>query len=87
MGEKGAEAVSQALNKHLRAVTKNPKHVVYSLRHNLKAKLVAAGTDARIEHRIMGHAEGGVGDRVYGNEEAWLKVSAEAMRKALGCVG
>lgn len=58
--------------------------MVYSLRHNLKAKLVEAGTEARIEHGILGHAVAGVGDRVYGNEEAWLPVCAEAMRKVLG---
>ncbi|WP_417240881.1 tyrosine-type recombinase/integrase [Celeribacter halophilus] len=81
--ENGAERLSAALNKHVRAVTDNRKHVVYSLRHNFKAKLVEAGADSRIEHRIMGHAAENLGDRVYGSEEAWLKAAAEVVRRAV----
>lgn len=80
--EGGAERLSAALNKHVRVVTEDRRHVVYSLRHNFKDKLIEAGADPRIEHRIMGHASGNLGDRVYGSEEAWLKVAAEVMKKA-----
>lgn len=69
--------------KHLRAITKDPRHVVYSLRHNMKDLLVAAGVPQRDENRILGHALGGLGDRVYGGEEARLKSAYEAMERAL----
>ncbi|EAQ45635.1 site-specific recombinase, phage integrase family protein [Roseobacter sp. MED193] len=81
--EAGPDAVSQALMKHLRTVTKNPRHVVYSLRHNMKDCLVAAGVDQRDENRILGHALGGLGDRVYGGSEVRLKAAYEAMERAL----
>ncbi|THH38086.1 hypothetical protein E4Z66_00470 [Aliishimia ponticola] len=82
--EGGAERLSAAMNKHVRAVTDDRRHVVYSLRHNFKDKLIEAGADPRIEHRIMGHAAGNLGDRVYGSEAAWLKVAAEVVRRAVG---
>jgi integrase len=81
--EAGPDAVSQALMKHLRSVTPNSRHVVYSLRHNMKDRLVTAGVDYRDENRILGHSLGGVGDRVYGGEEARLKAAYVAMQKAL----
>lgn len=68
--------------KHLRQFTSNKRHVVYSLRHNMKDYLVSAGVPERDEHRILGHSLGGVGNRVYGGEEAKLKAAAEAMKKA-----
>lgn len=80
--ENGPDAVSQALMKHLRAVTDDTRHVVYSLRHNMKDRLVTAGVDHRDENRILGHSLGGVGDRVYGGGEARLKAAFEAMQKA-----
>ncbi len=80
--EAGPDAVSQALMKHVRAVTKNPRHVVYSLRHNMKDRLVAAGVDQRDENRILGHTMDGVGDANYGGGEARLKAAYEAMQKA-----
>lgn len=81
--EAGPDAVSQALMKHLRTITKNPRHVVYSLRHNMKDRLVAAGVDQRDENRILGHALGGLGDRVYVGSEARLKAAYEAMERTL----
>lgn len=82
--EAGSERLSAALNKHVRAVTDDRKHVVYSLRHNFKNKLIEAGADTRIEHRIMGHSAGNLGDRVYGSKEAWLKMAAEVVQRAVG---
>jgi integrase len=73
--EAGPDAVSQALMKHLRKFTQNPRHVVYSLRHNMKDRLVTAGVDQREENRILGHSLGGVRDRVYGGGEARLKAA------------
>ncbi|MEM6960160.1 MAG: tyrosine-type recombinase/integrase [Myxococcota bacterium] len=80
--EGGPDAVSQALMKHLRKVTTNKRHVVYSLRHNMKDLLVSAGVPERDEHRILGHSLGGVGNRVYGGDDAKLKAAAEAMTRA-----
>ena len=71
--EAGSERLSAALNKHVRAVTDDRRHVVYSLRHNFKDKLIEAEADARIEHRIMGHAAGNLGDRVYGSERGLVE--------------
>lgn len=81
--EGGPDAASQALMKHLRTITKDKRHVVYSLRHNMKDWLVLAGTSERVENRIMGHTVGGLGDRVYGGNDAKLKVAYEAMEKAV----
>jgi integrase len=79
----GPDAASAALMKHLRTITKDKRHVVYSLRHNMKDLLVLADTSERVENRIMGHTVGGLGDRVYGGNDAKLKVAYEAMVKAL----
>ncbi|NDW45695.1 tyrosine-type recombinase/integrase [Ruegeria sp. PrR005] len=81
--EGGPDAVSQSLMKHLRKITKNKRHVVYSLRHNMKDLLVSAGVPERDEHRILGHSLGGVGDRVYGGGEARLKAATDAMKAAI----
>ncbi len=81
--ESGPDSVSAALMKHLRTITKDMRHVVYSLRHNMKDWLVLAGTSERVENRIMGHTVGGLGDRVYGGNDAKLKVAYEAMEKAI----
>lgn len=69
--------------KHLRTVTKNLCHVVYLLRHNMKDWLVLAGTSERVENRIMGHNVGGLGDRVYGGNDAKLKMAYEAIENAV----
>lgn len=69
--------------KHLRKVTMNKRHVVYSLRHNMKDLLVSAGVPERDEHRILGHSLGGVGDRVYGGSEARLQAATGAMKAAI----
>ena len=69
--------------KHVRKHSEDNRHVVYSLRHNMKDWLMTAGVPERDEHRILGHSLGGVGNRVYGGDEAKLKASAEAMERAL----
>ena len=69
--------------KHLRKVTANKRHVVYSLRHNMKDWLIEAEISERDENRIMGHTMSGIGDRVYGGGDARLKVMYEAMKKAV----
>ena len=81
--EAGPDSVSKALMVHLRELTANKRHVVYSLRHNMKDLLVTAGVKERDEHRILGHSLGGVGNRVYGGGEAKLKAATKAMKKAI----
>lgn len=83
-GEAGAERLSKIMNQHVRKVTKDPRHVFYSLRHNMKDKLVASGADQRLENVLLGHTVGGVGDRNYGTQEVWLERGAEVLRKAVG---
>lgn len=80
---RGADAASAALMKHLRAVTSDPKHVVHSLRHNMKDRLMLAEVASLDQNLILGHALGGVGDRVYGGDAAKLRVTTRAMQKAL----
>ncbi|WP_415183261.1 tyrosine-type recombinase/integrase [Phaeovulum sp.] len=81
---RGSSAVSVALMKHLRAVTRDPKHVVHSLRHNMKDKLVLAEVSQLDQNLILGHALEGVGDRVYGGDAAKLRSTTRAMKRALG---
>ncbi|TVS01075.1 MAG: hypothetical protein EA407_13000 [Rhodobacteraceae bacterium] len=80
----GADAASQALMKHLRKFTDNHRHAVYSLRHNMKDRLVAAGVPERDEKRILGHSVGDLSDRVYGGAEGRLRALHKAMERALG---
>ena len=62
--EGGYEGVSQALMKHLREVTSGRRHVLHSLRHNMKDWLVLAGVPERIEHRILGFRLVAPGDQL-----------------------
>ncbi len=82
--EGGADAASASLMKHLRTVTKDPKHVVHSLRHNMKDRLILAEVSSLDQNLILGHALGSMGDRVYGGDVAKLRQTTKAMRKALG---
>jgi Phage integrase family. len=82
--KRGSDAASAALMKHVRAVTKDPKHVIHSLRHNMKDKLVEAEVSSLDQNLILGHAVEGVGDAVYGGAVRKLRVTTKAMKKALG---
>lgn len=79
---RGGDAASQALMKHIRKVTTNPKHVVHSLRHNMKDRLELAQTPELVRNLIMGWSLDSVGNRVYGGETAKLIETTRAMRKA-----
>ncbi|MBI6629735.1 tyrosine-type recombinase/integrase [Pontibaca salina] len=81
--ERGADAASAALMKHIRRVTKDPKHVVHSLRHNMKDRLRLAEVAQIEQDLILGHALEGIGDRTYGGGQARLKATARAMNRAL----
>lgn len=82
--EGGPGAASNALMGHLRTVSENPRHVVHSLRHNMKDRLIDAEVQYLDQNLILGHALGGVGDRVYGGAPAKLRATTRAMKKALG---
>lgn len=81
---RGSDTASAALMKQVRKVTKDPKRVVHSLRHNMKDRLMLAEVSSLDQNLILGHALGGVGDRVYGGDAAKLRVTTRAMRRAFG---
>lgn len=81
--KRGSDAASAALMKHLRAVSKDPKHVIHSLRHNMKDRLILAEVSSLDQNLILGHTLGGVGDSVYGGRVAKLRATTRAMKKAL----
>lgn len=81
---RGSDTASAALMKQVRKVTKDPKHVVHSLRHNMKDRLMLAEVSSLDQNLILGHALGGVGDRVYGGDTAKLRVTTRAMKRAFG---
>lgn len=70
--------------KHLRKVSADEKHVIHSLRHNMKDRLILSEASSLDQNLILGHALGGVGDRVYGGETAKLRATTQAMLKAFG---
>lgn len=81
---RGGDTVSAALMKHVRTVTKDPNHVVHSLRHNMRDRLMLAEVASLDQNLIMGWSLGGVGDRVYGGDVAKLRVTTRAMKRAFG---
>ncbi len=81
---RGSDAASAALMKHIRRVTTDPKHVVHSLRHNMKDRLVVAEVSSLDQNLILGHALEGVGDRVYVGETAKLRATTRALKRAFG---
>jgi len=80
---RGSDAASAALNKHIRRVSKDPKHVVHSLRHNMKDRLRLAEVAQIEQDLILGHALEGIGNRTYGGESARLRATTRAMERAL----
>ncbi|CDX34262.1 Phage integrase [Mesorhizobium sp. SOD10] len=82
-GDSGPTSASAALMKHVRAVVKDRKATVHSLRHTLKDSLRVAGVPKDTQDMILGHASGGVGE-TYGSDEARLRVATDAMKKAVG---
>lgn len=80
---RGSDTASQTLMKHIRNVTDNPKHVVHSLRHNMKDRLVLAEVSTLEQNLLLGHAAQGTGDRVYGGDVAKLRAVTRAMQRAM----
>lgn len=61
------DSFSQATRKRLRKFTDNPKHVVYSLRHNMKDALRKAGVGERVELALLGHSDERTASSQYGS--------------------
>lgn len=57
-GEGGMDRLSQALNGRIRKLSKNQKHVTYSLRHNMSDRLRAAEVFDATQRAIQGHSYG-----------------------------
>ncbi|MDV2965999.1 tyrosine-type recombinase/integrase [Nitratireductor aquimarinus] len=76
----GDEAASQALMKHVRKVTSDPKKVVHSLRHTLTDRLRIAGVSEEVISVVLGHKGHGMTSR-YGGREARLKRAVEALSR------
>lgn len=80
--KRGGDAVSASLMKHLRRVSVDEKHVIHSLRHNMKDRLVLAEVASLDQNLIMGWTLEGVGNRVYGGAVAKLRATTKAMLRA-----
>ncbi|MDO6732887.1 site-specific integrase [Marinovum sp. 2_MG-2023] len=85
-GEGGMDRMSQALNRRIRKLTKNPKHVTYSLRHNMKDRMRQAEVYADTQKALEGHAFSKGQDASYGGEVP-LETKRNALINALGGAG
>jgi integrase len=79
---RSGDAASASLMKHVRRVSVDEKHVIHSLRHNMKDRLI--GPTPLEQDLILGHALEGVGNKVYGGAVAKLKTTTRAMQRAFG---
>ncbi|MGC8732230.1 MAG: hypothetical protein ACP5RC_08230, partial [Halothiobacillaceae bacterium] len=62
---------------------KKPEHVVHSLRHNVKDRLMDAEVEEALQNLILGHHLGGVGNRYYLGDAARLRAASRAMERAV----
>jgi integrase len=76
-GRRGGDAASQMLMKHLHAVVEDKQLVTHSLRHNVKDRLQEVEASELVQNLILGHALGGVGNRVYGGDRAKLLITTK----------
>ena len=82
-GEGGMDRLSQALKRRIRVLTKDKRHVPYSLRHNMKDRMRAKEIFQDTARAIQGHAYTGGEDAAYGGP-ASLEQKRDALVKALG---
>lgn len=78
----GLDRLSQALNKRIREHTDNPKHVAYSLRHNMKDRMRLAEVFPEKAKALEGHAYSAGQDASYGGGYPPEQLK-EALEKAL----
>jgi integrase len=83
---RGTDNCSTQLMTRVRKVTTNRKHVVHSLRHNMKDALRLAGVSKTDQDLILGHASPSIGE-TYGGEEVRLQVAHRALLKVVGVGG
>ncbi|MGG9998957.1 tyrosine-type recombinase/integrase [Pseudovibrio ascidiaceicola] len=77
---KGKTNASNALMKHLKVLRNGDEAIVtHGLRHRLKSKLAAAGVEKLVRDMICGHSIKDVGDRVYIDNEARLKMCKQGL--------
>ena len=79
----GMDRMSAALNGRIRKLTANPKHVAYSLRHNMKDRMREAEVFPETAKAIEGHAYSTGQDASYGGGLS-LRKKAQALKSALG---
>lgn len=77
--ERGPDAASAILMKHLRGFTSDKRHKVHSLRHGIKDRMRIAGVDKTSQDIVLGHAPTNIGE-TYGGEEGLLAVAYRALR-------
>ena len=77
--ERGPDAASAALMKHLRGFTSDKRHKVHSLRHGMKDRMRKAGVEKVSQDIVLGHASADVGE-IYGGEEGLLTVALRALQ-------
>ncbi|KRS13689.1 hypothetical protein XM53_03635 [Roseovarius atlanticus] len=77
--ERGSDAASAALMKHLRGFTTDKRHKVHSLRHGMKDRMRKAGVDKVSQDIVLGHAPANIGE-TYGGEEGLLAVALRALQ-------
>ena len=77
--ERGPDAASAILMKHLRGFTLDKRHKVHSLRHGMKDRMRKAGVDKASQDIVLGHAATNIGED-YGGEEGLLAVALRALR-------
>jgi integrase len=81
-GTGGMDRMSAALNGRIRKLSADPKHVAYSLRHNMKDRMREAEVFPETAKAIEGHAYSSGQDASYGGGVT-LRKKAEAVEKAL----
>lgn len=83
-GPVGPNTASQSLMKWLRKVSKDPRHAVHSLRHNMADRCDLAGVNPTDKAALLGHLNGGASERYYGSRTARRAALARAMAAAFG---
>ena len=81
--QRGGDATSAIMMKHVRKIIRDKKVTTHSLRHRIEDNLIEAGIPEDVRDMILGHSSGRMGEN-YGGPESRLKVSAKALKKALG---
>jgi integrase len=77
--ERGPDAASAALMKHLRGFTSDKRHKAHSLRHGMKDRMRKAGVDKVAQDVVLGHAPANIGE-TYGGEAGLLAVALRALQ-------